>query len=79
LFADRSFHAFRHFSPIIRKSRPQLLTERVLSPKPTSGDRSIDTHINSLRRKLGERERAGVEISNIRGAGYVLTRSTRPW
>jgi len=56
----------------------ELLTERVLGRKPTHGDRSIDTHISNLRRKLGERERAGVEIRNIRGAGYVLTRSTRP-
>jgi DNA-binding response OmpR family regulator len=56
----------------------ELLTQRVLGRKPNTGDRSIDTHISNLRRKLGERKRAGVEIRNIRGAGYVLTRSTRP-
>jgi DNA-binding response OmpR family regulator len=56
----------------------ELLTERVLGRKLTPGDRSIDTHISNLRRKLGERKCTGVEIRNIRGAGYVLTRSTRP-
>jgi DNA-binding response OmpR family regulator len=55
-----------------------LLTERVLGRKLTPGDRSIDTHISNLRRKLGERKCASVEIRNIRGAGYVLTHSTRP-
>jgi two-component system response regulator CpxR len=56
----------------------ELLTERVLGRKPTPGDRSIDTHISNLRRKLAERQCAGVEIRNIRGAGYVLTQSARP-
>ncbi len=56
----------------------EFLTERVLGRRSTPGDRSIDTHISNLRRKLGERKRAGVEIRNIRGAGYVLTRNTRP-
>jgi two-component system response regulator CpxR len=62
-----------------RQSRSRaLLTERVLGRKPTPGDRSIETHISNLRRKLGDRKCAGVEIRNIRGAGYVLTHSTRP-
>ena len=56
----------------------ELLTERVLGRKPTPGDRSIDTHISNLRRKLVERQCAGIEIRNIRGAGYVLTHSARP-
>jgi two-component system response regulator CpxR len=56
----------------------ELLTERVLGRKLTPRDRSIDTHISNLRRKLGERKCAGVEIRNIRGAGYVLTHNTRP-
>ncbi len=55
----------------------ELLTERVLGRKPSPGDRSIDTHISNVRRKLAERRCAGVEIRNIRGAGYVLTHSTR--
>jgi DNA-binding response OmpR family regulator len=54
----------------------ELLTERVLGRKSTPSDRSIDTHISNLRRKLGEG--AGVEIRNVRGAGYVLTHSARP-
>jgi two-component system response regulator CpxR len=56
----------------------ELLTERVLGRKPTPGDRSIDTHISNLRRKLVERQCADVEIRNIRGAGYVLTHRARP-
>ena len=57
-----------------------FLTERVLRRKFSSYDRSIDTHISNLRRKLAERKRVGIEIRNIRGAGYVLTgmTETRP-
>jgi two-component system, OmpR family, response regulator CpxR len=80
---ERDLVADRSFQPALQRDHPeievrQLLTERVLGPEPTSGDRSLDTHIRNLRRKLDERKRAGVEIRNIRGAGYVLTRSTRP-
>ena len=55
----------------------ELLTERVLGRKLTPYDRSIDTHISNLRRKLAERKCTGVEIRNIRGAGYVLTADAR--
>ena len=55
----------------------ELLTERVLGRKLTPYDRSIDTHISNLRRKLAERKCTGVEIRNIRGAGYVLTHTAR--
>jgi two-component system response regulator CpxR len=55
----------------------ELLTERVLGRKLTPYDRSIDTHVSNLRRKLAERSCTGVEIRNIRGAGYVLTHSVR--
>jgi DNA-binding response OmpR family regulator len=48
------------------------LTERVLGRKYSAIGRSIDTHISNLRRKLAE-QKGGVEIRNIRGAGYVLT------
>ncbi len=34
-------------------------------------DRSVDVHVSSLRRKLGDRER----IKTVRGAGYLYTRS----
>ncbi len=46
------------------------LTERVLGRPLTLYDRSIDTHISNLRRKL---ETDQVRIRNVRGAGYVLT------
>jgi DNA-binding response OmpR family regulator len=56
----------------------ELLTERVLGRKLTPYDRSIDTHISNLRRKLAEHKSTGVEIRNIRGSGYVLTSSGGP-
>ncbi len=52
-------------------SREQL-TERVLGRKLTPYDRSIDTHISNLRRKLGLGQEGLPEIRSIRGAGYVL-------
>jgi two-component system response regulator CpxR len=52
----------------------EVLTERVLGRKLTAYDRSIDTHVSNLRRKLTERRCTGIEIRSIRGAGYVLTR-----
>jgi DNA-binding response OmpR family regulator len=36
-------------------------------------DRSIDTHISNIRRKLCLDSRRGIEIKNSRGHGYVLT------
>jgi two-component system response regulator CpxR len=50
-----------------------LLTERVLGRKLTPYDRSIDTHVSNLRRKLGLGEPGLPEIRSIRGSGYVLT------
>lgn len=50
-----------------------LLTERVLGRKLTPYDRSIDTHISNLRRKLGLGAAGLPEIRSIRGTGYVLT------
>jgi DNA-binding response OmpR family regulator len=63
-------------APGVTRSR-ELLTERVLGRKLTPYDRSIDTHISNLRRKLAEHRGTGVEIRNIRGSGYVLTSSGR--
>ena len=45
------------------------LTERALGRPLALYDRSIDTHVSNLRRKL---ESAQVEIRNVRGAGYIL-------
>jgi DNA-binding response OmpR family regulator len=53
----------------------ELLTECVLGRRLSAYDRSIDTHISNLRRKLADRKDAGVRIRSIRGAGYVLTLS----
>jgi two-component system response regulator CpxR len=50
----------------------ESLTERVLGRRLTPYDRSIDTHVSNLRRKLGLGENGMPEIRSIRGAGYVL-------
>jgi DNA-binding response OmpR family regulator len=54
-------------------SREQL-TEQALGRKLELYDRSIDTHVSNLRRKLGLGPEAELEIRGIRGAGYLLTR-----
>jgi two-component system response regulator CpxR len=53
----------------------ESLTERVLGRRLTPYDRSIDTHVSNLRRKLGLGEAGLPEIRSIRGAGYVLIAS----
>ena len=50
----------------------ESLTERVLGRRLTPYDRSIDTHVSNLRRKLGLGQSGLPEIRSIRGAGYVL-------
>jgi len=50
-----------------------FLTERILGRTPSAYDRSIDTHISNLRLKLVDEHGRGIEIRNIRGAGYLLT------
>ena len=54
------------------RSRADLAVEALGRPLAPY-DRSIDTHVSNLRRKLGLREGAGVQIRNIRGQGYLLT------
>ena len=51
----------------------EFLTEQVLGRTLSAYDRSIDTHISNLRRKLVDERGRGAEIRNIRGAGYLLT------
>jgi len=51
----------------------ESLTERALGRPLTAYDRSLDTHVSNLRRKLGLSSVAGVEIRAIRGGGYSLT------
>ena len=53
-------------------SREQL-TEQALGRRLELYDRSIDTHVSNLRRKLALGAAAELEIRGIRGAGYLLT------
>jgi len=49
------------------------LTRRALGRRIEPFDRSIDTHISNIRRKLCLDPRRGIEIKSFRGHGYVLT------
>src|ERR1700720_2252288 len=51
----------------------EALTEQALGRKLVPYDRSIDTHISNLRRKLDLPAGENPEIKNIRGSGYTLT------
>jgi two-component system response regulator CpxR len=51
----------------------RVLTEQALGRKLVPYDRSIDTHISNLRRKLKLEAGAHPEIKNMRGSGYTLT------
>jgi len=53
-------------------SREQL-TESALGRKLELYDRSIDTHVSNLRRKLALTGQGDPEIRGVRGAGYMLT------
>src|SRR5450631_1060100 len=51
----------------------EAMTEQALGRKLAPYDRSIDTHISNLRRKLELEAGDNPEIKNVRGAGYTLT------
>jgi DNA-binding response OmpR family regulator len=51
----------------------EALTEQALGRKLVPYDRSIDTHISNLRRKLNLEVGRDPEIKNVRGSGYLLT------
>ncbi len=51
----------------------EALTEQALGRKLVPYDRSIDTHISNLRRKLDLDRTRNPEIKNVRGSGYMLT------
>lgn len=53
------------------RTREQLLLE-VADRDFEVFDRSIDVHISSLRRKLGDDPRAPRYIQTVRSAGYLL-------
>lgn len=57
-------------------SREQL-TQHVLGREYSPFDRSIDTHIYNLRRKLGPLADGGERIVGIRGTGYLYACSSR--
>jgi DNA-binding response OmpR family regulator len=51
----------------------ESMTEQALGRKLVPYDRSIDTHISNLRRKLELEAGRNPEIKNVRGSGYTLT------
>jgi DNA-binding response OmpR family regulator len=51
----------------------ESMTEQALGRKLVAYDRSIDTHISNLRRKLELEAGRNPEIKNVRGSGYTLT------
>src|SRR5690606_24731366 len=54
------------------------LTEQALGRKLTPYDRSIDVHVSNIRKKLASAGASREQIINVRGAGYMLTRSSDP-
>ena len=51
----------------------ETLTRTALGRRLLPDDRSLDTHISNLRKKLGQEEGgSGVQIRSVRGSGYVL-------
>lgn len=59
-------------------SREQLLNE-ITDRNYEVFDRSIDVHISSLRRKLGDEARNPRYIRTIRSAGYMMVRQPGEW
>jgi DNA-binding response OmpR family regulator len=51
----------------------ESMTDQALGRKLVPYDRSIDTHISNLRRKLELEAGRNPEIKNVRGSGYTLT------
>lgn len=48
------------------------ITRRALGRKRQGLDRSVDTHVSNLRRKLGQRIESSTPILGVRGAGYMI-------
>jgi len=63
----------RHTGRVVSRAD---LTEHALGRKLELYDRSIDTHVSNLRRKLGLGGGDGIEIRGVRGVGYQLTPPT---
>jgi two-component system response regulator CpxR len=49
-----------------------VLTEQALGRSLEPYDRSIDTHVANIRRKLGLSDTTGISIRGVRGQGYIL-------
>ncbi|MBB3060217.1 response regulator transcription factor [Microbulbifer rhizosphaerae] len=62
----------QHAGDVVSK---EMLTETALGRKLMPYDRSIDVHVSNIRKKLVEQGASRELIINIRGAGYMLTRS----
>ena len=60
-----------HFRIALARTR-EALPRTALGRQLLPDDRSLDTHISNLRRKLGSEADADVLIRSIRGSGYVL-------
>jgi two-component system response regulator CpxR len=56
----------------------EALTRAALGRQLLPDDRSLDTHISNLRRKLAATEARDIQIRSIRGSGYVLTAPPAP-
>jgi two-component system response regulator CpxR len=56
----------------------QDLVRNVLGRDFSPFDRSIDTHVCNLRRKLGPLEDGGERIKGVRGAGYLYASPAKP-
>ena len=65
----------RHAGQVISKD---ALTEQALNRKLTPYDRSIDVHVSNIRKKLANAGASREQIINVRGAGYMLTRTSDP-
>jgi two-component system response regulator CpxR len=50
----------------------ESLTRAALGRQLLPDDRSLDTHISNLRKKLSDGTETGTQIRSIRGSGYVL-------
>lgn len=50
----------------------EALTRTALGRQLLPDDRSLDTHISNLRRKVGSESDSDLSIRSIRGSGYVL-------
>ncbi|WP_288130375.1 response regulator transcription factor [Microbulbifer sp.] len=61
-----------HAGEVVSK---EVLTEEALGRKLMPYDRSIDVHVSNIRKKLAGHGASRELIINIRGAGYMLTKS----